>query len=93
MPQVSLHLCQQIYVEFFLEIFREDCAAGDDAGSTRKLVHEICKQRSLIKMTNADTPDEMCARYTSMVTGKPADASLWSVTLFSSYCSALITNL
>ena len=80
-------------LDIFLEICREDYVGGDDAGSKSKLVHEICKQLSLIKMTNGDTPDEMYAKYISMVAGLPDDASLWSITLCSSYFSALSINL
>ena len=79
--------------DIFLEICREDYVGGDDAGSKSKLVHEICKQIGNIKMTNVETPDEIYAKYISMVAGLPDDASLWSITLCASYYSALSTNL
>ena len=56
-------------LDIFLEICREDYVGDGDASSKRKLVHEICKQLSLIKMKNGDTLDKMYARYISMVAG------------------------
>ena len=75
-----------------LEICRENYVGGDDAGSKRKLVHEMCKQLSLVKMNNGDTPGKMYSRYISMVAGLLDNASLWSITLCSSYFSALSNN-
>ena len=50
-------------LNIFLEICREDYVGGDDAGSKSKLVHEVYKQISLIKMSNVDTLDEICELY------------------------------
>ena len=71
-------------LDILLEICRDDYVGGDDAGSKRKLVHDIYKQLSLIKMNNGDNPDKMYARYISMVADLPYDANLWSITLRSS---------
>ena len=79
-------------LDIFLEMCREDYVGGDDAGSKIKLVHEVCKQLSLIKISNVDTPDKIYVKYISMVAGLPDDTSLWSITLCSSYYSALSTN-
>ena len=63
-------------LDIFLEICREDYVGGADAGSKNKLVHEVCTQLGLIKLSNADTPDDIYAKYISMVAGLPEDASL-----------------
>jgi len=84
------HRCM---LDIFLEICREDYVGGADTGSNNKLVHEVCKQLGLIKISNTDTPDEIYAKYISMVAGLPEDASLWPITLFSTCFSALSTNL
>ena len=55
----------------FLEICREDYVGGDDTKSKSKLLHEVCKQLSLIKFSNVDTPDKIYAKYISMVAGLP----------------------
>ena len=56
-------------------------------------VHEFFKQLGLIKMANGDTPDEMYAKYISMVADLPERSSLWSIILCSSYFSAPSTNI
>ena len=80
-------------LDIFLEICREDYVGGDDAGSKSKLVHEVCKKIVIIEIFSADTPDEIYAKYISMVAGLPDDVSLWSVILCASYYSALSNNL
>ena len=42
---------------------------------------------------NEDTPDEVYAKYISIVVVLPDDAKIWSITLCSKSVSTLITNL
>ena len=84
-----------------MAIFQEDCVGDEDVGSKRKLVHEICKiildlrQDYTVagKRKLTETPDELYARYISIVTGIPDDATIWSITLYSSYFLALTASL
>ena len=84
-------------LDVFLELCREDYVGGFDVSSKRKLVHEICKiiggmtQEFVSPRGNKgiDTPDELYAKFLSIVSALPDDASLWSITLCSAYYSAL----
>lgn len=63
-------------LDIFLELCREDYVGGDDTGFKSKLVHNICNQLSLIKMSNMDTPDKIYDKHIIMVVGLLEDASL-----------------
>ena len=64
-------------------------------------MHEICKSISdLLKIRKGSggrneelTLDALYAAYIGVITGLPEDASLWSITLCSSFFSALSPNL
>ena len=83
-----------------MAICLEDYVGIEDVGSKRKLVHEICKIISYLKQDYTvsgkgkltETPDELYARYNIIVAGFPGNNSIWSITLCSSYFSAL-TNI
>ena len=84
---------EKCMLDIFLKICREDYVGSDDAGSKSKLVHEVYKKIGIIKISSADTPEEIYTKYISMVAGIPNDASLWSIILCASYYSALSNNL
>jgi len=78
-------------LDVFLAICCEDYVGVEDVDSKRKLVHEISKIILSIeqeitapgKDKVTDTLDKLYAQYISIVVGLPDDATMWSVTLFS----------
>ena len=88
-------------LDVFLHICKDDYVQRDDTVSRGKLVHEICKSITKLREEynergsghKTDTPDELYAKYISIISGLPDDASVWSINLCSTYFSALTTNL
>lgn len=76
-------------LDIFLKICREDYFGDFHIDSKWKLVHKICKCILIIKREYntprksrmLDTPDELYAKFISVVAGLHNDASLWYVTL------------
>ena len=73
-----------------------------DPISESKMVHEVCKKISSLRMEYRagngnrllrDTPDELYGKYISIVAGLPEDATKWSLTLCSTFFSALVPTL
>ena len=81
--------------DVFLDTCRQDYVRTISGDATTKLVHEVCKQVAAIKMgkkhsqREIETPDEIYAKYISLVSGLPDDADQWSITLCLSYFSCL----
>jgi len=78
-------------LDVFLAVCCEDYVGAEDVGSKRKLGHEICKIMLSIEQESTapgkgkvmDTPNKLYAQYISIVAGIPDDATMLSVTLFS----------
>ena len=83
----------------FLDICRQDYVGEISGDAVTKLIHEVCKQISAVKMEKRhgqrciDTPDEIYAKYISILSGLPHDADKWSITICSSYFSCLPLSL
>ena len=86
----------------FLNICREDYVGTDDGTSDSKMVYEICKKIAELRMewrTSPGnklltyTPDELYAKYTSIVVGLPDNATVWLLPLCNTYFSALVGPL
>jgi len=92
---------EKCILDMFLHICKEDYIGGNNASSEGKLIHEICKSISSLWQEynerevgrNSDTPDELYAKYISIVASLLDDASPWYVSLCSTYYSALNNNL
>ena len=88
-------------LDVFMAICWEEYVGAEDVGSKRKLMHEICKIISDLrqeytvagKRKLTETLDEWYAQYISIVEGLLDDATIWSITLYSSYFSALTASL
>ena len=70
---------------------------SDSLQSASKLVHEMCKEISNIRMERPYrrgghtfiTPDKLCDKFISLTTGLPPDVSNWSIT----QCNSLFNYL
>ena len=88
-------------LDVFLDVCRQDYVGRVDINARKKLVHAICKNiADLLQVKKGAggkveelTPDALYASYIGVVAGFPEDASLWSLTLSSSYFSALSPSL
>ena len=88
-------------LDVFIHIYRDDYVSGNDAGSKGKLIHEICKSLARLKQEHTvrgmghktDNPDELYSKYIGIMAGLPEDATILSVSLCSTYYSALNYNL
>ena len=88
-------------LDVFLDICRQDYVGRVDTNARKKLVHEICKSISdLLQIRKGPggrndeiTPDALYAAYIGVIAGLSEDTSLWSITLCSSFFSALSPNL
>ena len=88
--------------DVFLSICREDYAGTDDGISDSKMIHEICKRLSKLRMEwrskvgnylMARTPDELYTEFIGIIAGLSEDARTWPLRLCNTYFSTLITPL
>ena len=83
----------------FLDICQQDYVGEIRGNAVTKLIHEVCKQITAIKIEKqhgqrcVDTPEEIYAKYISILSGLPHDADKWSITICSSYLSFLPLSL
>ena len=88
-------------LDVFLDVCHQDYVGRADTNTRKKLMHEICKNitdlRQIRKGTGGRsdelTPDALYTAYIEVIAGLPEDASLWSITLCSSFFSALPPSL
>ena len=66
-------------LDVLLHICKDDYVGGNDAGSRGEMIHEICKSITKLRQDysmrgvghKTDTPDELYAKYISIVAGLP----------------------
>jgi len=88
------HVClyaDRYMLDVFLDIWREDYVGWDKGESAGKLVHKICTK--ILSLKQESTPHDLYAKYIDIISGLPEDANLWSLTLCSTFFSALSTHL
>ena len=92
---------EKFMFDVFLEICREDYVGTYDGTSNSKMIHEIYKRLSKLRMKWMSkfvnrlmkcTPDDLYAEFIGIIAGLREDATVWPLPLCNTYFSALIQN-